>query len=182
MSVDNKKSNSPVFNKFIEVMEIAYAVLMTWGFARLGFGWDWSWKYVLAFIIALLVLVRFFFAVWHNLRTIAIESKNKPYLQRSIFFVDIPFLILHSLIYFRMCYSIAPVIGADKNLPSFPSFYYLFFALLLVNVLWLGLIQCRLDCIREKGCDKFSVWIITNCFVDMWLAAKYYLGLDSDCC
>jgi hypothetical protein len=141
-------------------MEVVYAVLLAWGFAKIAqeFNFDWS-KYVTATFICGFVLIRFFFAPTHNLRSIAERTKEKPFCQRIIFFFDIPILIIHSLIYYRMCFYVS-------NL-NFPKFYEVFFLYLLgFNVVWLLSINVRIffGWGERKTPRKFWVWIVNNIF------------------
>jgi len=142
------------FEKFLEVMEVLYAVSMTWGLARLAEYFTRSPEYYLSSLIAGFVLIRFFFAPAHNLYDIAIESRNHPVLQRVIFLFDIPIMIFHSFVYYRMCYSIS-----QRN---YAHFYELLFVLLIINAAWLIAIDARIGFIAKKLCWKHIFWIVNN--------------------
>lgn len=135
-------------------MEIAYAVFMSWGYANIALGWKTNYEYCFCSIIATYVLIRFFFAPAHNLRTLAIELRDRPFWQRVLFIVDIPVLMLHSFIFYMMCDS------TSKG--RYEQFYILFFFLLSINVIWLLTIQIRMIMFKKPTLSKFSTWTTNN--------------------
>jgi hypothetical protein len=146
------------FEKFMNVMEMLYAVFMTWGFAKIAEKYAWNIEYWLPSLIAVFVLIRFFFAPAHNLKEIARELHKKPFWQIYLFVIDIPFLLAHSFIFYRMCDLVT-----NKD---YYNFYILFSALLFINVLWLLTISARKYLWGIRPCSKHLIWAINNivCF------------------
>ena len=181
-------------NKFIYILEIVYAILLSWGFARVAerfaakdiFYW-------LCLLVALLTLIRFFFAPSHNVGVVARLIGNRKGAARTVIFFDISILLAHSFVFFRMCYAMG-----DKR-------YYFFFRdfaiLLLLNALWLETIRHRQRRARIDPHDKHLFWetnnflcgaivlalfflkvdfhaifivALVNCVLDLWVCAPYY--------
>jgi len=147
--------------KWIDVMELVYAILMTWGFAKISLEGKFSWDYFLCLIIAAFVLIRFFFVPSHDLEVIAEITKARPIAQRFLFIFDVPVAIAHSFLYCRMCILIINnnMLLGDKC----GRFYEYFSWLLLLNVIWLVTIFAR-ECWFEKkmGHLRFLYWAINN--------------------
>jgi hypothetical protein len=191
---DVVKQKNEMFSQFIDKIEVVYAVLLAWGFARVAEKFVYEWSYVCATVISGLVLIRFFFAASHNLKPIAQKSEVSLLQQRILFFLDIPLLIFHSFLYYRMC-----VVASQLN---FVQFYRVFCYLLGINILWLISINYRLG--KEGGeplkwCSKWTLnnlvhisilslflifgmyyllfWVaLSNCVIDFVLTAPDYLG------
>jgi len=152
------------FNEFIDIMEVLYAVFMLWGIARIAEyfrisqGFVLDWQYVLPSIIAGFVLIRFFFAPVHNLKNIALSTNGKGLgaasLQRILFVFDIPVLLLHSFIFYRMCYSISKA--------AYPTFYKWYFLLLFLNSVWLLAIFIRMRFLKGQYCGQHLIWAGNN--------------------
>lgn len=201
-----RQKESKFFEKFMGIMEVLYAVLLTWGFANIAQSFHRELAYCLTAIVAGLVLIRFFFAPAHNLYHIAVESRaHGAWYQRMVFYFDIPMLILHSFIFYRMCFHVA--------IMDYTQFYYFFFLLLLLNIIWLISIELRLSPFARKSDWKHFIWIynnsffvaaaalllivsrwwpipfntfpnywvyfglaLANCLIDFYLSAPYYMG------
>lgn len=143
-----KMKNNENFKNFIDKLEIVYAILIAWGFARIAKNfWSKPLDHWLCLIICALVLIRFFFAPSYNLKTVAKPTKDRPLWQRFVFLCDVPILIGHSLIYYGMC-----ACKPKETVSSFniPKFYLLFFLLLLLNVIWLWSISRRMYHFNKK--------------------------------
>jgi len=194
---DTVKQKNEMFEQFIDKIEVVYAVLLAWGFARVAERFVYSWSYVCGALISGLVLIRFFFAASHNVKPIAEKSEISPLHQKFLFFWDIPLLILHSFIYYRMCVALSEF--------NFMHFYIIFCNLLGINVIWLISINDRL--IRKgarplQWCSKWTLnnfvhisifavliisrrdyllfWVaLSNCVIDFSLTASDYLGFKS---
>lgn len=182
-------------NKFVYILEIVYAILLSWGFARVaerfvahhGFYW-------LCMLISLLVLIRFFFAPSHNVGVIARLTDRSKGAARIVIFFDISVLIAHSFIYFRMCYAMGDM--------HYDYFYRDLSLLLLLNSIWLITIMLRQRKARVNPHDKHAFWTLNNlicgfliillflfdgplilmflvalvnCVLDLWVCAPYYL-------
>ncbi len=138
--MNNNNDSVDTLPGFIDKLEIVYAILIAWGFAYIAKIFQWDWEYWQYLTICALVLMRFFFAPSRNLKVIADVTRKRPIWQRVIFFWDVPILIAHSFIYYRMC----KIVGACCiNIPK--SYYLVFYlCLLLLNVIWLWSISIRL--------------------------------------
>ena len=182
-------------NKFIYILEIVYAILLSWGFARVAehfmvhhiFYW-------LCTLISLLTLVRFFFAPSHNVGVVTKLINNRKGAARMVVFFDVPVLMVHSFIFFRMCYALGDL--------RYNFFYRDFSILLLLNAMWLVTITFRHKCANLRLQDKHAFWLlnnficgililwlflfkadiglmflvaIVNCVLDLWSCAPYYL-------
>jgi hypothetical protein len=198
------ENNKPLYDwrDFIDKMEIVYAVFLAWGFAQIAQNFRYDITFIAASFISGLVLVRFFFAASHNIGPIAVKVENKAYQQRILFGLDIPMLIIHSFIYYRMCYAIAPL---PKDSPNYLTFYINFNYLLFINVIWLTSIYFRAKYIFHDESNLHLTWIVNNlvfslalmlslfifkiqsfwflfsiaflnCLIDFCLTAPYYLG------
>ena len=174
---------------FIDAMEVVYAVLLAWGFARVVEKFIWNIDYILPMLISGLVLIRFFFAASHNLAPVVARSKSDFFSQRFLFVWDIPFLVLHSFIYYRMCFALAEY--------NYLKFYKVFWLLLFINSVWLFTINSRrkLEWSSKWTLNNFIHWLaiipfiiyfkntfllfyiaLSNCLLDFFISAPYYLG------
>ena len=181
-------------NKFIYILEIVYAILLSWGFARVAERFSArDIFYWLCMLVALLTLIRFFFAPSHNVGVIAKLINNRASAARTVIFFDISVLIAHSFVFFRMCYAMA-----DKR---YDFFFRDFAILLLLNALWLATIRHRQQRARINPHDKHLFWeannficgalilvlflmradfhmmfpiALINCVLDLWVCAPYY--------
>lgn len=194
------ESEKSRLNKFIINMEVVYAVLLAWGYARGAECFVWNPDYVLALIISGLVLIRFFFAASHNLQPMAEQSGNSFFSLRFLFLWDIALLVIHSFIYYRMCYALSK--------QEYFKFYIEFSSLLTVNLIWLGSIYHRsmknkLFWVQSWGQNNFGhlfvmgvvmyaalhsdkkadlmpvlfLVALSNCLLDFFLTAPSYLGI-----
>ncbi len=142
-------------NKFIYIQEIVYAILLSWGFARVAEFFKWSdIIYWLCTLVSLFTLIRFFFAPSHNFAVVAKLVNNRTGAARIVIFWDISILVIHSFIYYRMCYALS-----QKH---YPLFYFEFAILLLLNSVWLGTITFRQKRAKENPHDKHIFWQRNN--------------------
>jgi len=156
------------YAKFLIVLEILYAILMAWGFARVAEFFDFENIYDWAtLIIAMLVLVRFFFAPSHNVGALVSSLPVNIVNARKIIFLDIPILIFHSLLYYRMCY--------NASLHLYDLFYFDLMALLILNAAWLFWIRKRLEYSKKSVPEKFCLWIANNLVFAVFLALAWLL-------
>ncbi|MCX5705483.1 MAG: hypothetical protein NTZ92_05465 [Candidatus Omnitrophica bacterium] len=181
-------------NKLIYILEIVYAILLSWGFARVAerFTVDHVF-YWLCMLVSVLALIRFFFAPSHNVGVVIKLIGNRKAAARMIVFFDIPLLIAHSFVFFRMCYAIG-----DLN---YHYFFRDFSVLLLINAVWLVTITSRQKRAKINPHDKHAFWVLNNsicgalilglflfkaglgsmfivamvnCVLDLWNCAPYY--------
>jgi hypothetical protein len=197
----DEKEKERQFAKFINIMDVLYAVLMAWGIAKVADNFKFELTHALPSIIAGLVLIRFFFAPARNLANIAWQTQYKWFGQIGIFIIDVPLLFGHSFIYYRMAHSIWEF--------KYDYFYQWFIGLLAINVFWLLLILAReykwgkekyyqhicwginnLLCLLFIGIlflfkvnlfagpNYYWLFIIAllNCLIDLLLTAPCYLG------
>ncbi len=181
--------------KFIYILEIVYAILLSWGFARVAERFSESHLiYWLCMLVSLLTLIRFFFAPSHNIGVIAKLIKNRTGAARMVIFFDVSLLIAHSFVFFRMCYALGDL--------RYDFFYRDFSILLLLNAIWLATITFRQRLSKISPHDKHIFWqlnnsicgilvlglfilkadialmfivAMVNCVVDLWTCAPYYL-------
>jgi hypothetical protein len=182
-------------SKFIYILEIVYAILLSWGFARVAERFSArDIFYWFCMLVALLTLIRFFFAPSHNVGVVARLIGNRHGAARTVIFFDISVLLAHSFIFFRMCYALG-----DKR---YVFFFRDFAILLLLNALWLETIRHRQRRARIDPHDKHLFWeannfvcgaivlalfflkvdfhvmfivALANCALDLWVCAPYYL-------
>jgi len=182
-------------NKFIYILEIVYAILLSWGVARVAERFTVHHMfYWLCMLVSLLTLIRFFFAPSHNIGVVAKLIGGRKGSARVVIFFDISALVAHSFIFFRMCYALG-----DKN---YHFFFRDFSILLLVNTLWLATITFRQRRAKISPHDKHLFWqlnnficgtlilglflikadlalifliALVNCVLDLWTCAPYYL-------
>ena len=182
-------------NKLIYILEIVYAILLSWGFARVAERFSArDLFYWLCMLIALLTLIRFFFAPSHNVGVVVKLINNSKGSSRVVVFFDISLLIAHSFVFFRMCYAMA-----DKR---YDFFFRDFAILLLINAFWLETIRLRQERAKTNPHDKHLFWetnnlicgtiilalflmkvdaraifpvALVNCVLDLWICAPYYL-------
>jgi hypothetical protein len=181
-------------NKLIYILEIVYAILLSWGFARVAERFTAHHPlYWLCMLVSLLTLIRFFFAPSHNVGIVAKLASNSKGAARMVIFFDISVLIAHSFIFFRMCYALGDL--------HYNLFYRDLAILLLLNATWLGTIMLRQKHARINHHDKHAFWRINNlicgglilvlfflnanvlymfsvalinCVLDLWNCAPYY--------
>lgn len=180
---------------FIDKIEIVYAVLLTWGFARVAENFVFRLDYLLPAIISAFVLVRFFFAASHNLKPAVMQSEASASRQNSLFIFDIPILLVHSFVYYRMCFVLA-----DPQ-HNYIGFYRCFAWLLFFNIVWLFKKELEPSCRKDVAgwCKPWCwnnlahlvfviifiytreylllFWVaLSNCLLDFYLTAPDYLG------
>lgn len=181
-------------NKLIYILEIVYAILLSWGFARVAERFTVHHVfYWLCMAVAMLTLIRFFFAPSHNVGVVIKLVNNSKGAARTVVFFDIPLLAAHSFIFFRMCYAMGDF--------KYDFFFRDFSVLLLLNALWLETITFRQRRAKVNPHDKHAFWkwnnticgilvlglfllkadlafmfmvAITNCVMDLWVCAPYY--------
>ncbi len=151
-------------NKFVDVMEIVFPILMGAGFLE---GWSQFTRFfptllherdLLRGLAALLfsfsfslILIRFFFAPSKNLPPLIRYHKNKFWVLAG----DVPVMILHSAIYYLICSTFQKAImeWSAKLLLLY------FSTLMLVNAAWLKSIELRL---KEDAGKYLAVWRWNN--------------------
>jgi len=182
-------------NKFIYILEIVYAILLSWGVARVAERFTVHHLfYWLCMLVSLLTLIRFFFAPSHNVGVVVKLINNSKGSSRVVVFFDISLLIAHSFVFFRMCYALGEL--------NYSYFYRDFSILLLLNAVWLATITFRQARAKINPHDKHAFWqlnnficgglilalfsvgadlglmflvAVINCVLDLWVCAPYYL-------
>jgi len=156
--------------KFIEILEIIYAIILACGLATIldKFENDLIKNFVNSgkeIFIIILVLTRFFFAPSKNVKILVDKLK------RGKFFImlwDVPLLIIHSFIFYYMCYVI--------NSEDVKIFYLGFLSLLVVNFIWLITICGRL---RKEKVLNIKIWIFNNIFFSILFALSLWFDFGS---
>ena len=142
-------------NKFIYIVEFVYAILLSWGFARASERFMVHYLfYWLCMLVSLLTLIRFFFAPSHNVGALVYSLPMNIVNARKIIFLDIPIMIAHSLLYYRMCY--------NASMQLYDLFYFDLMILLILNAAWLFWIRKRIEYCKKSVPAKFSFWIGNN--------------------
>jgi len=151
----DEQGSGKKYTKFLIALEILYSILMAWGFARLAEFFDFEnifdW---VTLLIAMLVLVRFFFAPSHNVGALVYSLPMNIVNARKIIFLDIPIMVAHSLLYYRMCY--------NASMQLYDLFYFDLMILLILNAAWLFWIRKRIAYCKKSVPAKFSFWIGNN--------------------
>lgn len=148
-------THEKTYNKFIVMLEIVYAILMAWGYGRAAEFFTFSSPHQWAGLVLIsLVLIRFIFAPSHNVGGLMRSHKMTIMRARAIIFFDIPVLILHSFIFYRMCYNL--------SLKNYSIFYFDCMLLLAANATWLITIRKRLQLDGAFVPPKFGLWIGNN--------------------
>jgi hypothetical protein len=194
---DTSDKRNEVFKNFIDKMEVAYAVLLAWGYARIAEYFIHDLRYLSGAIIGGLVLIRFFFAASHNLKPIAEKTEGSIAKQRILFLWDVPLLCVHSFVYYRMCVLLSRY--------DYHNFYLAFCVLLSFNIIWLISINKRIDPAGKNHllwCSKWTCnnaahlaamfiflfyrieyllfWVaLSNCLFDFMMTASDYLGFKN---
>ena len=162
------------YAKFIDVLEIVYAILMSWGIARVAEKFDFkdifNWA---GLILAGLIMIRLFFAPSHNIGALVRSIKMSPPAARKIMFVDIPVLMGHSFLYYRLCYNLS-----NKE---YAIFYQECAILLLLNSAWISYINKRLEASGARAPAKFHIWILNNviCSIALFAALALYAPVNA---
>ena len=129
-------NNEKIGERFTQILEVIYAIIMACGIGTLievlsKYYPEISLNKWLAVLIAILVLIRFFFAPSKNVKLLVKKAKKCRFL---IMPIDVLILLAHSFIFYLMCLKV------DK----IERFYFWFFFLLLGNSVWLFFIWLRL--------------------------------------
>ncbi len=162
-----KKERQEIGEKFIEIMEIIYAIILACGVVKIVevFQWDIPLDRWLSILIAVFVLIRFFFAPSKNIKILVKKGIGWKW---SIMPYDVLILITHSFIYYCMCLKIQEI----------EIFYLYFFILLFVNSSWLFTIWFRL---KNEKITYIKIWAISNLifsgvyFVTSIIGLKFWL-------
>lgn len=159
------KEQREIGEKFIDIMEIIYAIVLACGVVKVVEVLDKGvpLKIWASILISVLVLVRFFFAPSKNVKAIGKKGVGWKW---SIMPFDIPVLMAHSFIYYYMCYKISDI----------ELFYRFFFILLMVNSFWLFFIWFRL---RNEPIIYIKVWAVSNLIFCGLYLGTFKVGLDS---
>jgi len=156
------------FHKFVDILEIVYAILMSWGFARIAEHLDVKDPlYLLGLVIAMFVLIRFFFAPSHNIGGLVRSINMNISAARKVIFIDIPVLIAHSFIYYRICYNL--------SVKKYEFFYMDYASLLILNAAWLTYIRKRLQSAKADVPTKFCLWVNNNLIFSLLIFAVLIL-------
>jgi len=166
------KNNEGKRNRFIEILEIIYAIIFACAIAKMldmfpepkDF-FSITLKIWSCIFISVFVLIRFFFAPSKNVK-ILVDRIEKH--RRLIMFFDVPALLAHSFIFYLMCLSV-------KNEEIF---YRWFFYLLFGNAIWLGSIWLRLY--KDPEISYIKKWSINNIvFFGAFTITFYVFGVYS---
>ncbi|MCK4824614.1 hypothetical protein KA005_53170, partial [bacterium] len=150
-------------DKFIEIMEIIYAIILACGIVKIVeiFQKNITIELTSSLLISVLVLVRFFFAPSKNIKIIGMKGVGWKWL---IMPFDVPVLIAHSFIYYCMC----------LNIQEIEKFYSIFFILLFVNSVWLFSIWFRL---KNEHITYIKIWAVSNLIFCGLYLSTYEIGL-----
>lgn len=159
------KERQAVGAKFIELMEIIYAIILACGVVRIVevFPGNISYEICGSMVISLLVLVRFFFSPSKNMKIIGSKGEGWRW---SIMPWDVPLLMAQALIYYCMC----------AQVQNSAMFYRYFFVLLIVNSFWLFSILVRL---RKERLTYMKIWAVSNLIFFGFYLGTYKVGLDA---
>lgn len=162
------------YTKFIDVLEIVYAILMSWGIARVAEKFEFNNIYNWAGLILVgLIIIRLFFAPSHNIGALVRSVKMSLPEARKIMFIDIPVLIGHSFLYYRLCYNLS-----NKE---YMIFYQECAVLLLLNSAWIFYINIRLKASGVSVPAKFHIWTLNNvvCSVSLFVVLALYAPFNA---
>lgn len=160
--------------KFHDVAEIIFAIFMIEGFIKAGESFEWRrWMLEQKFdcpvlqilacgIISGLVLIRFFFAPYKNLKRIInfgpeFKANGAKQFYSLVLLIDVPILLFHAVLFYEM----------GTNIDDARFFILFFYLLLLMNVIWLKWIQKRLFDLKAPNIEAYDQWIKNN-----WLCIK----------
>lgn len=155
------RNNKDYGKRFIEILEIIYAIIMACGVAIIlgklsEYYPNVSLDKWLSIIISIFVLIRFFFAPSKNIKMLVRRAKK---LRLFIMPFDVLVLLAHSFIFYLMCLEVDKV----------EMFYFWFFILLAGNSIWLILIWLRLrkdeipyKIIFKRKIPYITIWSINN--------------------
>lgn len=162
-----KKEDEVIGDKFIEIMEIIYALILACGVVKIVEIFQKGFESIpkstwFSISIAILVLIRFFFAPSKNIKKLGEKAKGWKW---SIMPVDGTVLITHSFIFYHMC----------LNIEDLEVFYKSFFLLLFVNAFWLLSIWLRLS--KEK-ITYIKIWCLSNFIFYILYLLTYKIDLN----
>ena len=145
-----EKDRQEIGAKFIEIMEVIYAIILACGVVKIVNIFETGLSAIkfstwFSILIAIFVLIRFFFAPSKNIKILLVNSKFRALIMPF----DVLLLIIHSFIYYYMCMMIE-----NKMI-----FYRSFFILLAVNSFWLFVIWVRL---KKEEFRYIKTWAINN--------------------
>lgn len=142
---------------FIDILEIVYAILMSWGFAKVSENLLLSGQffvsnhiYIFCFLVVVFVLIRFFFVPSLILQPLVASEKKR----HLIVLLDIPIALFHSFLYFKMCYSLV-----EKN---YNIFFTLLAILLFVNSVWLDHVYNSEPRAEKEVKKAIPIWVKNN--------------------
>ncbi len=152
--------------RFIEILEIIYAIIFACGVAQMLEGIflnksnvSHTIEILLSVIVTIFVLVRFFFAPSKNVKILVTKSGEGgiKWWRKWIMPGDIVALLAHSYFFYMMCLEINNI----------ELFYRWFFILLAWNAVWLFTIWKRL---KKEKISYIKIWTINNSiFVFLYL-------------
>jgi len=163
----SNKEKQEIGSKFIEIMEIIYAIILACGVVKIVKVFQDNIENITleigsSLLISVWVLVRFFFAPSKNITIIGRKGVGWKWL---IMQFDVPILIGHSFIYYCMC----------SNIQEIEKFYHFFFSLLFVNSLWLFSIWFRL---KNEQITYIKIWAVSNMIFFHFYLGTYKFGLN----
>ena len=119
---------------------------------------------ILEFILCALILIRFFFAPSSNIEIMLFHTRKN--LRRKLYiFIDFVVLIIHAVVFYFICNSFFPI--PEKNYwfylkqNEFTPFIWILF-LLILNALWLIMVQRRIYIYEKRLIWRYCVWIFNN--------------------
>lgn len=160
-----EKDRQKTGEKFIEIMEVIYAIILACGVVKIVGIFEKTSDTIkistwFSIWIAILVLIRFFFAPSKNIKILIKNAKWRVLIMPF----DVLILIVHSFIYFYMCI----------NIRDATIFYRGFFILLAVNSFWLFAIWARL---KKEEFNYIKTWAINNSvFVSIYVLTLFIGG------
>jgi len=156
------QQNNNQYHKFIVALEIVYSLFLAAGLSTLLLGAQFELSYWALVIICVLTLIRFFFAPSKNIELLLdkigesrIEKEEKEKKYRFVLLFDTPVLFIHAILFTMMC-----KFAKDKT--GYTAFFYIFFALLVINFTWLKFIYYRINELKLKCKDNISFWAKNN--------------------
>jgi len=161
----NETSNKTDYSKFIEALEIIYALFFAVGLYNVLDNLKIDWFYIPSLVVCVGILIRFFFApskniqiIIENIRKSNLSSKEKDKKYRTVLLIDVPILFFHAVIIVKMCDYITKVSLSDPDFGVFQSFLLL----LITNTIWLVWIKRRIEKLKGKCEDGIKFWIKNN--------------------
>lgn len=161
----NRPIDRQKYSKFIEALEIIYALFFAVGLYNVLSKLTIDWFYISSLVVCVAILIRFFFAPSKNIETVIenidksdLSSKEKDKRYRNVLLADVPILFLHAVIIVKMCDYITKVSFSEPNV----GFFWSFFFLLITNAIWLRWIEHRIEKFKEECEENIKFWMKNN--------------------